>query len=505
MPIKLRIYSHPKTKKRYSFGITIYERIAFFMNQDITDDLNLFSQELARHLSPHSLSQLAKKIGFVTRSSKFRAQDLVSLCALLSQRVAVTSLNQLCSTLEVSTGITISPEGLNQRFNESAVEFLQHVFSLLLRQKLVGTGTMQSTYATTFSRIRILDSTTFQLPDVFATHYQGSGGLSHTAGIKIQLEYDLHSGQFIHVHTGHGKENDKTYGTTCLESINPKDLFIRDLGYFDLEDLHTIHEQKAYYVSRLKLNTRVYQKNEHPETFRNGTVKKQSEYIQLSMESVMEELQPGETREIPDVYIGMYQKLPARLVVYRLTDMQMRKREKDQVIREKKKGLTYSEKSKKLSAMNFYITNIPSEWVPGSHLHELYSLRWQVEILFKTWKSFFQIQRCKEIKRERLECHLYGQLIGILLCSSTLFRMRQLLWRKKKELSEYKAFYMIKDYMPLLHEAIQKDTEQISKVLLRLFLLIEKNGRKSHRYEKKTVFDILGVVYEYTTSQQRAA
>jgi transposase len=96
-----------------------------------------------------------------------------------------------------------------------------------------------------------------------------------------------------------------------------------------------------------------------------------------------------------------------------------------------KKGLTYSEKSKKLSAMNFYITNIPSEIVPGTDLHELYSLRWQVEILFKTWKSFFQIQKCKKMKLERLECHLYGQLIGILLCSSTMFKMRQLLWRKK--------------------------------------------------------------------------
>jgi hypothetical protein len=50
----------------------------------------------------------------------------------------------------------------------------------------------------------------------------------------------------------------------------------------------------------------------------------------------------------------------------------------------------------------------------------------------------------KNIKRERLECHLYGQLIGILLCSSTMFQMRQLLLEKKKqELSEYKAIYMI--------------------------------------------------------------
>ena len=59
--------------------------------------------------------------------------------------------------------------------------------------------------------------------------------------------------------------------------------------------------------------------------------------------------------------------------------------------------------------------------------------------------NLFQIDRCKEIKKERLECHLYGKLISILLCSSTMFKMRQLLLdKKKKELSEYKSIYMIK-------------------------------------------------------------
>ncbi|MCR8983426.1 IS4 family transposase, partial [Brevibacillus laterosporus] len=85
------------------------------------------------------------------------------------------------------------------------------------------------------------------------------------------------------------------------------------------------------------------------------------------------------------------------------------------------------------------------------------------------------------------------------------FRMRDLLLRKrKKELSEYKAIHMIQDYFPLLHRSIEKDTTEMAKILLRLFNLLQRNGRKSHRYEKKTVFDILGVVYNYTMSQDRA-
>ncbi|RFB33951.1 hypothetical protein DZB91_11850 [Brevibacillus sp. VP] len=37
---------------------------------------------------------------------------------------------------------------------------------------------------------------------------------------------------------------------------------------------------------------------------------------------------------------------------------------------------------------------------------------------------------------------------------------------------------------------LQKDTQELSKIFLRTFCLLEKNGRKSHRFEKKTVFDI---------------
>lgn len=38
-------------------------------------------------------------------------------------------LTQLCSRLETNTGISLSPEGNNQRFNSQTVQFLHHQFS----------------------------------------------------------------------------------------------------------------------------------------------------------------------------------------------------------------------------------------------------------------------------------------------------------------------------------------------------------------------------------------
>ncbi len=230
--------------------------------------------------------------------------------------------------------------------------------------------------------------------------------------------------------------------------------------------------------------------------------KKGTLYIQLDMEELMNQLSPVQTTEISEAHIGQYQKFPARVIIHRLTKEQTEKRLKEQAKKEKKKGITYKERSKRLSGINVYIMSLSTENVPTEHIHDLYSLRWQIEILFKIWKSFFKIDRCKEIKKERLECHLYGQLISILLCSSTMFKMRQLLLdKKKKELSEYKSIYMIKNYYQLFYEGLQKSIHELLKVLLRLFYLLEKNGRKSHRYEKKTVFDILGVVYDYMLSK----
>jgi len=135
--------------------------------------------------------------------------------------------------------------------------------------------------------------------------YPSSGGCAQTAGIKIQLEYDLHSGKFLNFQMDPGENNDKIFGTDCLDTLCPGDLCIRDLGYFHLKDLQHIQDKKAYYISGIKSNTRIYQKNPNPDYFQDGRIKKGTEYIQIDMEVLMNSLQPGQTCEISNAFVGM--------------------------------------------------------------------------------------------------------------------------------------------------------------------------------------------------------
>ncbi|WP_103571120.1 IS4 family transposase [Bacillus thuringiensis] len=460
------------------------------MNMNQKQELSLFAEELYRYMSPATLNQLAIEAGGMKRKRKCHGHHFLSLCVWLNQQVATTSLTQLCSQLETSTGVLLSPERLNRRFNSASVAFFRTVFTTLLQAKIGGVSKISHSLSAYFKRIRILDSTTFQVPDRFASTYPGAGGCSHKAGVKIEP----------------GKRSDQAYGATRTGMIQKNELYIRDLGYFRLQDFKSIQDKQGYYLSRLKLPTKIYRKEFETVVFKTKPAQLKPVYIQIHLEDIMKQLQPGQVYELHDVYVGSKDKLPTRIVVYRCTEEQKQKRLRDRAIREKKKGITYTERTKLLQGITVYMTNIPTEWVPKEKIYDLYSLRWQIELLFKIWKSWFQIHRCKSIKQERLECHLYGQLISILLCSSTMFKMRELLLRKKqKELSEYKAMYIIKGYFLLFYQALHKNTHELSKVLLRLFNLLQYNGRKSHRYEKKTVFDILGVVYEYTTSTHQVA
>ncbi|MFC7371850.1 IS4 family transposase [Fictibacillus iocasae] len=458
----------------------------------LDDEFNLYANQLTQYFSPEHLHDLAKKCGFVLRDGKLKPHDFVSLCAFLNNHIAENSLTQLCSTLDANRNVSLSTEGLNQRFNSEAVKFLQAVFASLMHQKQQNTVGIPTMYNLDFHRIRILDSTAFRL---FYEEKKLAGPFG--SGVKIQLEYEWLTGQFLHLAVQSSIENDAAYNKTVLDTIQPNDLILKDLGYFSAHDLLQIHEKNAYYLSRLRSTAVIYVKNEKETHFKNGKVVIGSQFKRIDLKKLMDEMEVGETRELNDVFVGGDKLLQPRVILYKHSKEVAQKRLRAKEKKAKKNGMTQSHRAKALTALNTYITNIPQDRVSKTAIHGIYSLRWQIEILFKTWKSLFKIHEVKKIKTERLQCHIYGTLISLLLSSSITFRMRKLLLRRsKQEVSEYKSIGIVREYLFQIQSSLLDGTLYLKELLKKMFKMIKKNGRKSHRYKKMTVFDILGVIYE---------
>ncbi|WP_134698730.1 IS4 family transposase [Ammoniphilus sp. YIM 78166] len=473
----------------------------------INEELRLLATELYRQFSPAQLEHLARNLGVIKRKRKIKAQDLISLCVYLGDEASSKSLTNLCSVLDAHFDVSLSTEGLNQRFTNALVNFIRTLFATLCNNKLSSAISLSKPYHY-FSRIRILDATAFGLPAYYASSYPATNCTPDKAGMKIQLEYDLISGEYLLVDVESGKTSDCELGTLQAKTVEKNDLCLRDLGYFKIDDFIQMDQLGAYFISRIKPKTYVFTRNSgEVQYLLDGRVKKSSLYNPINLKQMMDSMKSGEVKEIPEVLIGREKKLKTRLILYKLTDEQLKKRQLIRSKKERTKTKSYSDETKQLDALHAFITNIPQDVVPKEDIYDLYSLRWQIEIVFNTWKSIFHIHKAKPMKEERFLCHLYGTLLAILLSSSLIFKMREILLRRKKlEISELKSMDIMKQYFSLIDSTLRSEgTEKIKEVLLKVSSMIEKNARKSHRYTKKTVFDILGVVYEHRHKESKIA
>jgi len=475
-------------------------------NLKLDKDMKHFAAEIKRCFSKEEIEAIARETGFVKRKSKIKAWEFVCLCCFMDAEVANNTLVTLCTKLSAKIGVIISNQALDQRLNERCVEFLKKIFENLLLQTITNNTCIPSVWDEHFKRIRILDSTAFQVPESYKDIYPGSGGCSQPSGVKIQLEYELKSGNLLNIQVGAGSGSDNTFGSKIRDTIKAGDLILRDLGYFNFEDFLDIEDRDAFYISRLKPNIAVYIENKDIEYYKNGSPKKSSLFKRIYISDIMKQMGEGDRYEIKDVYVGKEKSLKTRLILYKLTNDQLKKRTEKSVKNAKKKGIEKSDNTIELLGISIYITNIKEEVLSAKQVHEFYSLRWQIEIIFKTWKSIFSIQVVKLVKIERFQCQLYGKLILLLISSAVMFKMRTLaLENKGLEASEIKTCEIVHEYIDRLYFELIKFPNKIFNTLKLIFENVVMNGLKSHKKDKKTVFDILGVCYKLTSAQAKFA
>ena len=112
------------------------------------------------------------------------------------------------------------------------------------------------------------------------------------------------------------------------------------------------------------------------------------------------------------VYIG-HERVPCRLLAYRLPDQVVQERRRKALEEARKKGRILTQEYLTWLAFGFYITNVTREMLSAKVVRIVYGLRWQVELMFKNWKSLLNLHILKGTRPERIKCILYGRLITI--------------------------------------------------------------------------------------------
>lgn len=333
--------------------------------------------------------------------------------------LSTLSLTSLCGSLG-NHDAQMSKQALDKRINRNAVSFLEKIYLLLYEKQSNLTLTaipFQSSQP--FNRLRVLDGSTVTMSIDCSGVYPGTVG----SGVKFQMEYDLLTGRFLYIGIQSGKAGDCPAGMERLQDIQKDDLFLQDLGYFKFDMLKQIMMAGAFFVSRAKSDTMFSTAHPNPKYHPNGELIQKYAYERLLLEEVLPTMKRGEFKEYPMVYMGRHEKLPTRLVLYRMTKEEQSRQDHRIVRRGQTKPGKIKQKSKDLSGISIMITNLPLS-VPAEEVVALYRYRWQIELLFKSWKSDFKIAHYREMKLERWECHLYAELITLLLSTLMTYQFR---------------------------------------------------------------------------------
>ena len=241
-------------------------------------------------------------------------------------------------------------------------------------------------------------------------------------------------GKFINVEMCTYSQNDVSFANNILAHIKPNDLILRDLGYFCIGVLAKIQDSSAFYISKLHGGILL---------FDNKTNQK------IDIEQFIKSNENnGATSFDVLVKIGEKEKYSVRMIGYRVTEEQeMKKRNK--LIQSRRKDCGISDKAFFLCKYNIFITNIPKEQLASQKMFEIYSLRWSIDLMFKEWKSIFDLNSLmlsnKTPNPARPEMLLYLMLLYIaVVVKPSYYKIAAII---KKKYNKYLSPHKFSNYL----------------------------------------------------------
>jgi Transposase DDE domain len=381
-------------------------------------------EKLTEFFSADQIEASARRTKFVQRASKITGKLFLALVTFGRWSAAKTTVAQLAAkAAHLDEPVDITPEALQQRMTARAVAFLQELVQTAFTKLHTGDTICEEGIFAPFPRVHIADSTGFRLPESLAKEFPGAGGSGSTAGAKIQLVWEYKSHTFDHFALIPWNVPDNKYVDTVVGLAQAHALFLFDLGYFKLAAFATIAAVQAYFLSRLN----------HQTTLRE-VVGGRQQSLDLAR-CLARETQPVIEKA---VVLGAYERVPARLIAIRMPEAIVTERRRQAHAVAKKRGYTPSQAYLTLLAWNLFVTNVPATIWAAPTVGLAYSLRWQVELVFRGWKSGLHVATLTTTTKYSTLCYLYGRMLLILLTSALSSPLRVTVWQHARELSLFK-------------------------------------------------------------------
>jgi hypothetical protein len=365
------------------------------------DLLNTVAQAMQTVFTTQA-EQAARTSGFCQRRSPLRAAFVPTMTfACLAHRQP--TLDQFCNTA-AACGICVTPQAFDGRFNADtgpkSAEYLRLSLANAVQQ-VIAEEPLATGLLARFSAVAIQDSSTVVLPDCLEHLWQGNGGNTDNntrSAVKLQVRLELRSGQLSGPFLGAGRSSDQSCVLQGDDELPVGGLRIADLGYFDLDEFARLDGRNVFFLSRYQFGTALFTLDEEKRLQLLKWLREQSDTV----------------TDVP-VKIGSKHRLKGRMVAIRVPEEVAAVRRARLLENAKNRGKSVSSDRLALCAWTLLLTNIPPALASAEELVILTRCRWQIELLFKLWKSGAGLDKCRSDKPYRVLCEVYAKMIAVVV------------------------------------------------------------------------------------------
>ncbi len=418
--------------------------------------------------------EVARTSGLVHRRSKLDGLKFLQMwvwTCVEQPQVTLGALQQVAADL----GLVISKSGLQQRLTPAAVTFLQTLFGRV-QACLQNQVALPVTLLRHFTAVHLRDATALALPGTQAliTAFPATGGNGPKAGMKLQVWFEWLRGNLEALWQTDGRVPDQR-ATQHLAHLVPGGLVLADLGYFVLTSLTAIAAAGAYFISRFETGTGV----RDPQRGQPFDLLAHLQHLPAAQDHVELAL-----------LVGLQHRVPCRLLAVRLAPAQVAQRRRKAAAAARHKGRQVSAQKLAWLDWSVYVTNVPAAWLTLRQVVLVYALRWQVELLFKLWKSQGQIDHVVGQLAPRILCELYAKLIGLVLFNFLIAPLRRV--EAERELSVPRAWDIFRHQVHAFVQAgCAQRAEEWEAVLTELYARWPRYALKGKRWARRTTLEQL--------------